>query len=398
MLGSAAAFLTEAKATATRIAVSNVRIAGAFRLLELTTSSPSARFHEAPRWGPGPSQVGHPSSLLGQQQGSTEPKTACNCSHLTNHKQSHIAAEKLLRSAPRGDAFDERCGASRGRFHGLPAGRLGSGRAGCERLRPATPRSRRCAQTTSRSKRGRTPPPSSSTRSRRSWGGARSAVESIAARRAGRRSAIAPLRASSSRSHATRYASPSRGSPSWSAPSTSSPATPIRSRSCSAQQSLEEALTGLDSLSRAAGENNRIIEQARSSRQRLAALDTRLAAREAELAQLAAAAAARARSLAARGRDARALRRGPAPPAGPQRRTDRLDRSSGAERGGADDGDRGHRAPVTTAVVAPAPPRRRRRSRRAAGRSPSAPPAMPCGAAPRPASRPAPASSPSTRR
>jgi 3D (Asp-Asp-Asp) domain-containing protein/septal ring factor EnvC (AmiA/AmiB activator) len=62
--------------------------------------------------------------------------------------------------------------------------------------------------------------------------------------------------------------------------------------------SLEEALTGLDSLSRAAGQNSRIIEQARSSRTRFAALDTRLAAREAELTQLGAAAAARARSLA----------------------------------------------------------------------------------------------------
>jgi peptidoglycan DL-endopeptidase CwlO len=62
--------------------------------------------------------------------------------------------------------------------------------------------------------------------------------------------------------------------------------------------SLDEALTGLDSLSRAAGENNRIIEQARSSRQRLAALDARLAAREAELTQLATAATDRARTLA----------------------------------------------------------------------------------------------------
>ena len=62
--------------------------------------------------------------------------------------------------------------------------------------------------------------------------------------------------------------------------------------------SLEEALTGLDSLSRAAGENSRIIEQARSSRKRLAALDARLAAQEAELAQLATAAVDRARSLA----------------------------------------------------------------------------------------------------
>ena len=63
-------------------------------------------------------------------------------------------------------------------------------------------------------------------------------------------------------------------------------------------ESLDEALTGLDSLSRAAGENSRIIEQARSSRQRLAALDQRLAAREAELTQLAAAAAARTSALA----------------------------------------------------------------------------------------------------
>ncbi|HEX4930113.1 MAG TPA: 3D domain-containing protein [Gaiellaceae bacterium] len=62
--------------------------------------------------------------------------------------------------------------------------------------------------------------------------------------------------------------------------------------------SLEEALTGLDSLSRAAGQNNRIIEQARSSRKRLEALDTRLAARESELVQLGAAAASRARALA----------------------------------------------------------------------------------------------------
>jgi len=62
--------------------------------------------------------------------------------------------------------------------------------------------------------------------------------------------------------------------------------------------SLEDVLTGLDSLSRAAGENSRVIEQARSARKRLGALDTRLAAREAELAQLAVAAAARTRTLA----------------------------------------------------------------------------------------------------
>jgi len=61
--------------------------------------------------------------------------------------------------------------------------------------------------------------------------------------------------------------------------------------------SLEEVLTGLDSLSRAAGENSRIIEQARSARKRLKALDGRLAAREAELARLAAVAAGRTLTL-----------------------------------------------------------------------------------------------------
>jgi 3D (Asp-Asp-Asp) domain-containing protein len=61
--------------------------------------------------------------------------------------------------------------------------------------------------------------------------------------------------------------------------------------------SLDEALTGLDSLSRAAGENNRIIEQARASREKLAALEQRLAARAAELRRLAAAAADRTRAL-----------------------------------------------------------------------------------------------------
>jgi peptidoglycan DL-endopeptidase CwlO len=61
--------------------------------------------------------------------------------------------------------------------------------------------------------------------------------------------------------------------------------------------SLEEALTGLDSLSRAAGENSRIVEQTRAARTKLAALDARLAARGAELGRLVAAAKARAAQL-----------------------------------------------------------------------------------------------------
>lgn len=63
--------------------------------------------------------------------------------------------------------------------------------------------------------------------------------------------------------------------------------------------SLEEALTGLDSLSRAAGENDRIVEQTRAARTKLAALDGRLAARGAELGGLVAAAKARAAQLEA---------------------------------------------------------------------------------------------------
>ena len=54
--------------------------------------------------------------------------------------------------------------------------------------------------------------------------------------------------------------------------------------------SLDEALAGLDSLSRAAGQNNRIIEQAREARTQLAALDARLAEQAAELDALVAAA------------------------------------------------------------------------------------------------------------
>lgn len=64
-------------------------------------------------------------------------------------------------------------------------------------------------------------------------------------------------------------------------------------------ESLDEALAGLDGLSRAAGESNRIIEQAQGAKRKLAGLDVRLAGREAELAALAAAAAQRADELAA---------------------------------------------------------------------------------------------------
>jgi 3D (Asp-Asp-Asp) domain-containing protein len=61
--------------------------------------------------------------------------------------------------------------------------------------------------------------------------------------------------------------------------------------------SLDEALSGIDSLSRAARENKRVIEQARASRAKLARLDARLTARTADLSGLLATTAARASEL-----------------------------------------------------------------------------------------------------
>lgn len=64
-------------------------------------------------------------------------------------------------------------------------------------------------------------------------------------------------------------------------------------------KSLDEALAGFDSISRAAGQSNRIVEQARLARERLGGLGARLAERDAALGRLAAAAESRAAALAA---------------------------------------------------------------------------------------------------
>ena len=64
-------------------------------------------------------------------------------------------------------------------------------------------------------------------------------------------------------------------------------------------QSLDEALTGLDSLDRAARENVRVVESARASQRRLAGLQTRLAQRARRLEQVAAEARGRTRDLEA---------------------------------------------------------------------------------------------------
>lgn len=64
-------------------------------------------------------------------------------------------------------------------------------------------------------------------------------------------------------------------------------------------QSLDEALTGLDSLSRAGRENVRVVQRAQAARGRLARLAASLAARRGELVQVEAAAQARASELEA---------------------------------------------------------------------------------------------------
>ena len=64
-------------------------------------------------------------------------------------------------------------------------------------------------------------------------------------------------------------------------------------------ESLDEALAGLDSLSRVVGQNNRIIEQARDARTQLAAVAARLAEQAMELDAIAAAAEQRVARLAA---------------------------------------------------------------------------------------------------
>ena len=63
--------------------------------------------------------------------------------------------------------------------------------------------------------------------------------------------------------------------------------------------SLDEALTGLDNLSRAAGENSLVLTRTRAARGRLARLDARLGRREAELRRVSGAALAHAQALEA---------------------------------------------------------------------------------------------------
>ena len=116
-------------------------------------------------------------------------------------------------------------------------------------------------------------------------------------------------------------------------------------------QSLEEAVTGLDNLSRAAGENNRIIEQARASRKRPrgARHTTRRTGGGARTARCG---RRRPRSLARRrGRDAQAVRRRPPPPAGAQCGPDRSIEAQARTAEARTTAIATTTAPVTTAVV-----------------------------------------------
>jgi 3D (Asp-Asp-Asp) domain-containing protein len=191
--------------------------------------------------------------------------------------------------------LDERCGATRGRFHGPPYGRRGSGR----------PRRRLRSQATAL----RAGATSLEARANAATlelyaleaqlGRARTELEGLTARRSSleREQALTHRQLAIARTalqvSETRLAELVRAL--YEQPGHASDPLAILLGAAS----LEEALTGLDSLSRAAGENDRIVQQARTARTRLTTLDARLAARSDELGGLIAAAKERAGQLEA---------------------------------------------------------------------------------------------------
>ena len=109
-------------------------------------------------------------------------------------------------------------------------------------------------------------------------------------------------------------------------------------------RSLDEAIAGLDGIARAAGQNNRIVEQARTARTRLSGLSARLAERDAELDRSGSRRrGSRGFARSDRGRAARADRRA-APAARSERGADRSDRGSGPDGRDTDDRPRGRLA------------------------------------------------------
>ena len=299
----------------------------------------------------------------------------------------------MLRSAPRGDAFDERCGASRGRFHGPPAGCRGAGRAGCGRYRPAGPgcvaafiagHAERVARNAGERRHARAVRPGGRARTgaERSREHRRTADGRRARTRGGPQAARDRAHGSAGLGVAARGARPR------------------------ALRAVRPGRPARDPARRGVARGGADGARQPQPRRRPEHEDHRAGALLPGAAQKARHPARRARGRAraaqrcghcpcpyarGRGRDALALRGRSAPPAGPQRCTDRLDRGPGPKRGCADHGR--HRS-----AHRPRDHGRRGRRSRAAGRSPSAPPATRSAGAPRRVSRPPAASSPSIRR
>ena len=167
---------------------------------------------------------------------------------------------KLLRSAPREGAFDERRGAFRCRFHGLAAARVRSGRARCGRDRSAVAGGGAAGPLDSLEERA-----AAATLELYSLESqlarARNELAAIAARRAALARERASARTQLTVAKQALLASQSELSNLARALYQHSGSDPLAV--LLGAKSLEEAIAGLDGISRAAGQNNRIVEQAR---------------------------------------------------------------------------------------------------------------------------------------
>ena len=335
IVGSAEAVFTDAKATATKIAVRSVRIAGA--LLERDRiRAASVRDRAAPRWGPGPSQVAHPSSPGGRLQRSAEPKTAFTipASQSTN---TRTLSMKLLRSALREGALDERRGAFRCRFHGSAAARLRPGRARGRRGRPAGPGSRPEGgfQLARRARHER------HARALLAWGAAGSRPDGAGrdrCRAGGARpgAGVRPHAANGGEAGPERLADPARGARPGALPAT-------RERSARRRARRGVARRGVDGAGRHQPRGGPEQPDRRAGARRTAPVRRpQHQARGAGAAARSAGRRGRGEGVRARGShcEAAELRRRAAPAARLERRADRVDRGAGARRRGADGRDR----------------------------------------------------------
>ena len=248
---------------------------------------------------------------------------------ITNNRRQ--TAKPCYGPRPRGDVFNEGRGAPRGRLDGF---RLAGGRSDRARRGRPAPRRRlpglRAAHRLARHSRERRHPRAVCARERARRAHKATSTPSPPGGRRSRRTG--PLRRSSSTSPRTQldvsesqlavlvralYERPDQGDP---------------LAVLLSAESLDEALAGLDSLSRAAGQNNRIIEQAREARKQLAAVAAQLAAQATELdATRSRGRAASAARLAATAAARRSFVGGPPASTGPERRAHRRDRGPGAD-------------------------------------------------------------------